>query len=91
MAVLQFVLVFGCLPGALLHMLSTDSVCETETLILKKTLALKASPAHRLNMKLDLLSLFVLHVHSCTHWLRPRNPLPPAFGLISEGAIGQPR
>ncbi len=27
---------------------------------------------------------------SCTHWLRPRNP-PPAFGLIYDGAIGQPR
>ncbi len=26
---------------------------------------------HRLNMELDL------HVHSCTHWLRPRNPPPP--------------
>ncbi len=32
--------------------------------------------------------LFGLHVHSCTHWLRPRNP---AFGLIYEGAIGQPK
>ncbi len=43
-------------------------------------------------MQLDLQSLFGLHVHSCTHWLRPRNPPPPpAFGLIYEGAIGQPR
>ncbi len=30
-------------------------------------------------------------VHSCTNWLRPRNPPPPAFGLIYEGPIGQPR
>jgi hypothetical protein len=50
----------------------------------------------RLNMELDLQSLFGLHVHSCSYWLRPRNattPLPPypAFGLIYEGAIGQPR
>ncbi len=31
-------------------------------------------------------------VYSCTHWLRPCNfPPPPAFGLIYEGAIGQPR
>jgi hypothetical protein len=32
-------------------------------------------------------------VHSCTHWLRPRTPPPhpPAFGLVYEGAIGQPR
>ena len=33
--------------------------------------------------------LFGLHVHSCTHWQRHRHP--PAFGLIYEGAIGQPR
>jgi hypothetical protein len=46
---------------------------------------------HRLSMQLDLQSLFGLHVHSCIHCLRPRNPLPPAFGLKYEGAIGQPR
>ncbi len=27
-------------------------------------------------MELDLQSLYGLHVHSCTHWLRPRNPTP---------------
>ncbi len=32
------------------------------------------------NIELDLQSLFGLHVHSCTHWLRPSNS--PAFGLI---------
>jgi hypothetical protein len=48
-------------------------------------------PEHRLNMKLGLQRLFGLHVHSCTHWLRPRNPHPPAFGLVYEAAIGQPR
>jgi hypothetical protein len=43
-------------------------------------------------MDLDLQSLLWLYVHSCTHWLRLRNSLlPPAFGLIYEGAIGQPR
>ncbi len=31
-------------------------------------------------------------VYSCTHWLRLCNsPLPTAFGLIYEGAIGQPQ
>ncbi len=30
-------------------------------------------------MELDLQSLFGLNVHSCTHWLRPRTPLPPPF------------
>ncbi len=40
----------------------------------------------------NLRSLFGLHVHSCTYWLRPRNPPPPpAFGLTYEGAIGQQR
>ncbi len=46
----------------------------------------------RLNMELDLQSLFGLLVHCCTHWLRPRNrppPPSPAFGLIYEGAIDQ--
>jgi hypothetical protein len=48
--------------------------------------------SHRLNMEVDLQSLFGLHVHSCTHWLRPLNPTRlPAVGLIYEGAIGQPR
>jgi hypothetical protein len=34
---------------------------------------------HRLNMDLDLQvqNLCGLHVHSCTHWLRPCNLLPP--------------
>ncbi len=41
---------------------------------------------HMLNMELDFHSLFELHVHSWTHWLRP-----PAFGLIYEGAIDHPR
>jgi hypothetical protein len=31
-------------------------------------------------------------VYSCTYWLTPRNDPPlPAFGLIYEGAISQPR
>jgi hypothetical protein len=39
----------------------------------------------RLNMELDLQSLFLLHVHSCTHWLRPRNsPLPPHLGSYTR-------
>ncbi len=31
----------------------------------------KAAP-HRLNMEVDLQSLFGLHAHTCTHWLRPK-------------------
>jgi hypothetical protein len=49
----------------------------------------------RLNIELDLQSLFGLlsrDRHSCTHWLRPlSSPPPSAFGLVYEGAIGQPR
>ncbi len=41
---------------------------------------------HRLNMELDLHSLFRLHVHSCTHWLRPRNnPPPPRIWAHMQG------
>jgi len=47
---------------------------------------------YRLNMVLEFEGLFGLHVYSCTHRLRPRNSSPPpAFGLIYEGAIVQPR
>ncbi len=49
---------------------------------------------HRLNMELNLQSLYGhhVHVHVHVHWLRPRKPPPPpAFGLIYKGAIGQPR
>ena len=39
---------------------------------------------HKLNMESDLQSLFGLHAHSCTHWLKPRNSSPPrAFALGS--------
>jgi hypothetical protein len=44
---------------------------------------------HRLNMELDLQSLFGLHVPSCTYWPRPRNPPPPHLGSLYEGVIGQ--
>jgi hypothetical protein len=42
-------------------------------------------------MEQDLQSLFRLYVYSCTHWLRPRKSPSPAFGLLSEVAIGQLR
>jgi hypothetical protein len=51
------------------------------------SLFLRFGTNHRLNMELDLQSLYG---HSCTHWLRPRKPPPPPFGLIYEVAIGQP-
>jgi hypothetical protein len=44
----------------------------------------------RLNIELDLQSLFGLHVQLYTASLaeRPQSP-PPAFGLENEGAIGR--
>jgi hypothetical protein len=46
-------------------------------------------------MLLDVQSLFWLHVHSCTHWLRPETPPPRiwayTYTYVYEGAIGQPR
>jgi hypothetical protein len=37
-----------------------------------------------LNMELDLQKVYVfgLHVHSCTHWLRPRTPSPRIWALL---------
>jgi hypothetical protein len=50
---------------------------------------------HRLNMNVDLQSLFwsmSRDVPSCTHWLSPRNPQnPPHLDSYYEGAIGQQR
>ncbi len=43
---------------------------------------------HRLNIEVDLQSLSSMShdVHSCTHWLRPRNPLPsPRIGSRIRG------
>jgi hypothetical protein len=33
---------------------------------------------------LDLQSLFGLHVHSCTHWLRPYNPPTPPSPILGS-------
>jgi hypothetical protein len=41
---------------------------------------------HRLNMELDLQSLFGLHVNSCTHWLRPRNSPSPRIWAHLRGS-----
>ncbi len=55
-------------------------------------------PTHRLNMEVLYISKVYLgsmsrEVHSCTHWLRPRNSHPPpAFGLVLRGRYhGQQR
>ncbi len=44
-------------------------------------------------MELDLQSLFGLHVYTTAVLIGwdPATPPSPAFGLICEGAIGQPR
>ncbi len=50
---------------------------------------------HRLKMELDIHSLFELHVHCAQLYSLAETPQPPrpplAFGVIYEGAIGQPR
>ncbi len=53
------------------------------------TLSLLNKVCNSIYYKLDLQSLFGLHVHSCTHWLRPRNPssLPIWAHLQYDGAI----
>jgi hypothetical protein len=40
-------------------------------------------------MELALQSLFGLHVHSCTHWLKPRNrkPQPPHLGSYARAQL----
>ncbi len=41
------------------------------------------------HMELDLQSIFGLHMHNCTHWLRPRNPppLPPHLDSSSRALL----
>jgi hypothetical protein len=46
---------------------------------------------HMLNMELDLQSLFGLRVQRYSMAETPHLPPLPIFGLINEGAIGQPR
>jgi hypothetical protein len=46
---------------------------------------------HRLNMELDLQSLFGLHVYSCTYWLAEAPQLPPPAIPPHLGAICQLR
>ncbi len=41
----------------------------------------------RLNMELDIRSLFGLHVYSCTHWLRPRPPPPPDMSSYTRALL----
>ncbi len=53
-------------------------------------------PTNSLNMELDLQSLFGLYVHTAWPYSlaetpqQPPSPHPPAFGVIYEGATGQP-
>ncbi len=44
-------------------------------------------PPHWLNMELYIQCLFGLHVHSCTHLLRPRNPFPPHLGSYTRALL----
>jgi len=47
---------------------------------------------HRLNMEVDLQSLFGLHVTLCAQlYSLAETPHPPSLGHVYEGAIGQQR
>jgi hypothetical protein len=63
----------GSLLGSKEHWNNTACALCKNTLLrmLISDPRLRESGRHRLNMELDLKSLFGLHVHSCTHWLRP--------------------
>jgi hypothetical protein len=39
-------------------------------------------PHEYINGRNHRLGLFGLHVHSCSHWLRPNNPSPPPIPRI---------
>jgi hypothetical protein len=70
-----FVLGLSCQYKRFLFCLGCSSLPSTKYFFL--------TVHHRLNMEIDLQSLYGLHVHSCTHWLRPRNPPypPPPPGI----------
>ncbi len=75
---------------------SIASQCEKSTMLYRYMCVVQTWARyrlyHRLNLELDLQSLFGLLVYSCTQWLRPWiSPLPPSFGLIYEATIDQPR
>ncbi len=54
----------------------------------RTVLSQKANPNLQFSCTVDLQSLFGLHVHSCTHWLRPRNPPPaPHLGLYTRALL----
>ncbi len=81
-------------PWATCEFLDTSYFLISKLQIASKFEALVKCANRRLIMDVNLQvqCLFGLHLHSCTHRLRPRNPLlPPAFGLTYKGAIGQPR
>ncbi len=65
--------------------LDTINIYSAVRIVVKEKL--KISWMHRLNMELDLQSLFGLHVHSCTHCLSPRNPPPPNLGSYTRALL----
>jgi hypothetical protein len=86
-----FRLVYGFYGYGFMFPVVTANSYSIDTKFSKPVMCL----THWLNMELDLQSLFGLHgdVHSCLYPLAetPQLPPPPAFRLIYEGAIGQPR
>jgi hypothetical protein len=77
------VVLFGSLPS--------HPSARTGKLFSRHILSVSKGSEHRLNRELDLQSIFGLYVHCAELYSTPSPIIPPAFGLIYEGAIGQPR
>ncbi len=62
-----------------------DAPGSSGCVVLDKLRAPHAISLNLSHIKLDLLSLFGLHAHSCTHWLRPRNSPNPLIWAHIRG------
>jgi hypothetical protein len=83
-----------CKDDSTLHSMFVHALQLTQSARLNSyfaVLGLLESPYHRLNMELDLQSLFELHVHCaqlCSFADTPQPPPPPP--IWAQGAIDQP-
>jgi hypothetical protein len=65
-----------CLAGIILTIVHSMALGYSAMIII-----IGENYGHRLNMELDLQSLFGLRVYGCNHWLRPQTSPPPAFEI----------
>jgi hypothetical protein len=62
-----------------IHFVHVGKIHTLKMYLLRSAMNMQCSEMHRLNMELDLQSLFV---QSCTHWLSSRNPTPRIWALL---------